>query len=310
MRRGRLIGATLLGLAFLIAFAASASAAAPPAPEEPTPPPGFTLRGSHGFSISVSAYPASEFSAHAGITLTARRGKEFASYTAPAVVTADSIRARLGGLGRVDLVLHRSGREETTHIPCSKRRETFEAGTYEGVVEFNGEGGYTEARATRVAAVSAWSFFAARFPCGGGGSGQSFGPEEPGARLLGVSFAHGRILKFQINKNRPAGKTIFTASLAERRDGIRIFRELSGVAPAGAFHYGSKVRTATLSPPAPFLGTAHLTRTANAVSPRLRGDLKLAFPGHSVRLAGPGIHVSLEHARLTHGSTVGVKFRQ
>jgi hypothetical protein len=77
--------------------------------------------------------------------------------------------------------------------------------------------------------------------------------------------------------------------------------ELNGVAPAGAFHYDPKVRTATLGPPAPFAGTAHLTRSRNSVSPLLGGDLKLTFPGHTVRLAGPGVHVSLEHARLTHG---------
>jgi hypothetical protein len=225
------------------------------------------------------------------------------------MVSPDSIRARIGDLGRVNLVLHPSGREETEHIPCLHRPETFEAATFEGVFEFDGEGGFTQARATHLTAVPSLSLFAGRLPCGGGGSGQSFGPEEPGARLLGVTFAHGRTVKFQINKNRPAGETIFTASLAERRGGIKIYRELSGVAPTGAFHYDPKVRTATLSPPAPFIGTAHLTRTRNAVSPLLRGDLKLAFPGHTVRLAGPDVHVSLEHARLTHGSTVGVKFR-
>jgi hypothetical protein len=113
-------------------------------------------------------------------------------------------------------------------------------------------------------------------------------------------------VKFQINKNRPGGKTIFKASLAERRDGIKIFRELSGVAPAGAFRYDPKVRTATLNPPAPFAGTARLTRGKNSVSPLLTGDLKLAFPGHTVRLAGPDVHVSLEHARLTHGDSASI----
>ncbi len=66
--------------------------------------------------------------------------------------------------------------------------------------------------------------FSRRIGCHGGSSGESFGSREPGARLLGVSYANGQTLKFQINKNRPGGKTIFTASLAERRGGIKIFR--------------------------------------------------------------------------------------
>jgi hypothetical protein len=225
-------------------------------------------------------------------------------------VTADSIRARLGSLGRVDMVLNRSGEDKTVNPHCIHHPESFETGTYEGVFEFNGEGGFTDARTTRVAAVPSLSVFSRPIGCNGASSGESFGPGLPGARIRGVSYADGRTVKFQINKNRPGGKTIFTASLAERRGGIKIFRELNGVAPAGAFRYDPKVRTATLSPPAPFAGTAHLTRGKDSLSPLIGGDLKLTFPGHTVRLAGPGVHVSLEHARITHGDggniTVGI----
>jgi hypothetical protein len=295
------IGPVLLGVACTFLLAGTASAAAPQPAEAPSPPGGFRLQGSHGFSISVAAYSEVDGSGHGEIIVTASRAHEFASYSAPAQVTTDLIRARLGTLGRVDMVLNRSGREETVNPPCFHHPERFETGTYEGVFEFNGEGGYSDARATRAAAVPSLAVYSRRIGCNGGSSGESFGPGEPGARLLGVSYANGRTVKFQINKNRPTAKAIFIASLAERRGGIKIFRELNGVAPAGAFHYDPKVRTATLSPPAPFTGTAHLTRSRNSVSPLLGGDLALTFPGHTVRLAGPGVHVSLEHARLTHG---------
>jgi hypothetical protein len=295
------IGAVLLGLAWAIILAGTAAAAAPQAAEGPIPPGGFRLQGSHGFSISVAAYIEENGSGHGEVIVTASRPHEFVSYSAPAQVTTDSIRARLGNLGRVDMVLNRSGRDKTVNPPCTHHPESFETGTYEGVFEFNGEGGFTHARATQVPGVPSLDVFSRPIGCHGGSSGESFGPGEPGARLLGVSYANGRTVKFQINKNRPGGKTIFTASVAERRGGIRIFREISGVAPAGAFHYDPKVRTATLSPPSPFAGTAHLTRRKNSVSPLLGGDLKLTFPGHTVRLTGPEVHVSLEHARLTHG---------
>jgi hypothetical protein len=310
VRRSPVIDAVLLGLACVILLAGTASAASPQVTEGPNPPGGFRLQGSHGFSISVAAYSELNGSGHGEIIVTASRAHEFASYSAPAQVTTDSIHARLGTLGRVDMVLNRSGREETVNPPCFHHPESFETGTYEGVFEFNGEGGYTDARATRAAGVPSLAVFSRRIGCNGGSSGESFGPGLPGARLRGASYANGRTVKFQINKNRPTAKTIFTASLAERRGGIKIFRELIGVAPADAFRYDPQVRTATLSPPAPFAGTAHLTRSRNSVSPLLGGDLKLTFPGHTVRLTGPGVHVSLEHARLTHGDggniTVGI----
>jgi hypothetical protein len=304
------IGAVLLGLACVIVLAGTAFAAAPQAAEGPIPPGGFRLQGSHGFLISVAAYTEENGSGHGEVIVTASRPHEFASYSAPARVTTDSIRARLGSLGRIDMVLNRSGRDETVNPHCIHHPESFETGTYEGTFEFNGEGGFTQARATRVAAVPSLDVFSRPIGCNGGSSGESFGPGEPGARLRGVSYANGRTLKFQINKNRLGGKTIFTASLAERRGGIKVFREITGVAPAGAFHYDPKVRTATLGPPAPFAGTAHLTRSKNSLSPLISGDLKLTFPGHTVRLTGPEVHVGFEHARLTHGDgsniTVGI----
>ncbi|HJZ37660.1 MAG TPA: hypothetical protein VJ204_15430 [Solirubrobacterales bacterium] len=310
MRRSPAIGAVLLGLTCVALLAGTASAATPKAAEGPYPPGGFRLRGSHGFSISVAAYTEEEGSGHGEITVTASRPHEFASYTAPARVTADSIRARLGSLGRVDMVLNRSGLDKTVTPHCFRHPESFETGAYEGVFEFNGEGGFTDARATRVAAVPTLEVFSRPIDCNGGGSGEEFGPGLPGARIRAVSYADGRTVKFQMNKNRPGGKTIFTASLAERRGGIKIFRELNGVAPAGAFRYDPKVRTATLGPPAPFAGTAHLTRGRDSLSPFIRGNLKLTFPGHTVGLTGPSVHVSLEHARVTHGDrgniTVGI----
>jgi hypothetical protein len=292
--RTALIALTCLGL-----LAAPAQATSPPEVEGLDPPVGFKLQGSHGYSIAGEAF-IEQGLPHAFLTLTVRRGSELSSYRAPAQVTADSIHADLGSLGRVDLVLRRSGLEKALKVPCFSHRETYEPGTWEGVIEFDGEGGYTRARATRTAALPYLALLGGSRVCGQS-SGESRSPNLPGARLAGVSYAEGRALKFQVNKNRPGGKTLYSASLAERRDGIRIFRELSGVAPAGAFRYGPLLRTATLNPPAPFSGTAQLTRARNSVSPLIAGNLTLAFPGHRVGLDGPEVHVSLVHARLRKG---------
>lgn len=295
MLQRRIIRVLALGLA-CAGLVASPASAAVPLPAEEGPPLGFALKGTHGYVISGSAY-VDPITGRQGIGITVSRGKESVSYSAPATVTPDSVRADLGSLGRVDLDFHQSVQKRTVGLRCLHRKETYEAGTFEGIVEFDGERGFTRARATKVAGQPTLALNAGRF-CARHGTGEARGANEPGARLAGISYAHGRVLKFQVNKNRPGGVTLFSATLKERHDGIQIFRELSGVAPAGALRYGEHLRTATLSPPAPFAGSATLTRTPNSLSPHFSGDLTAAFPGRSVRLAGPGVHVSLVHAFL------------
>jgi hypothetical protein len=208
-------------------------------------------------------------------------------------VTATTIQADLGSFGRIDLVLRGSGRERTIPIRCSHgQKYPYETGVWEGVVEFRGEGGYAHGRATRLPVLPYITSY-----CGGGsGRGESAGPGETGARLRGKSFAHGRILTFQVNKNHARGKALFDAELKERRGGVRIYRFASGWLPASAFRYDPDLRNATLSPPPPFSGSADLSRARNSVSPLWSGDLAIEFPGRRVPLAGRGTHVSLKHA--------------
>lgn len=300
MSRGRLIGGVLVALS-CVALCAGAASAVQPQAQEVSPLVGFELSGTHGYTITASFY----FDPDLGrgfVGLTAGRGKESVSYRAPARVTEDSVHADLGRLGRVDLVLHKSGEVKTVTPKCVHHRETYEAGTYEGIFEFNGEGGFTRARATQAEGLPALALLAGGPLCGGESYGESSGPSQPGARLRGLSYAGGRNLKFQFNKNRPGGKTLFSASLNERRDGIRIYRQAGGTIAAGAFHYDPKLHSATLDPPSPFSGSARISRDPNSVSPHVTGDLRLAFPGRTVQLTGPGIHVSLAHAKRTTGN--------
>jgi hypothetical protein len=303
VRLGRFSAALLGALICASLLAATASAVRP---LEITEPPSFELQGSNGYTIDVSAATPGPTGfglnpRHGRIYLSAGRGNDVVFYSAPAKVTATSIHADLGMLGRVDLALHKSGLEKTVRIKCFRHSETYEPATWEGSIDFDGEGGYTRARATQAEALPGLLLLTHGQACGGGGSGESRGPGEPGARLAGVSYADGRTLKFQLNKNRPGGKTIFSASLRERRDGIRISKEIGGVAPTSAFSFDPLLRTATLHPPAPFSGVAILKRPPTAASPLLSGGLKLTFPGRTVSLTGAEVHVSLVHAKLTHG---------
>jgi hypothetical protein len=263
---------------------------------------GFKLHGSNGYAISVVAYSGG-IGEKGAIEFTASRHNESASYRAPASVTADAIQADLGSIAKVKVIRRPSGRERTVHPKCLGGAQTYEPGTYEGVIEFNGEEGYTRAKENRVAQLPAWLVFSNQGPCGGG-YGEASGPGEPGARLRGISFAGGRGLFFQVNKNGPRTRTVFTASLKERLDGIRIDRTLGGEAPASAFRFGQHLRTATLSPPAPFSGSASLSLSRNSFSPIWTGDLALDFPGRAaISLAGGDVHVSLVHARFNRSNS-------
>lgn len=270
----------------------------------------FRLEGSNGYSIEVNAY--SDPSREEGkIFFSATRKGAAAFYAAPARMTATTISADLGSLGKVDLHLDPSGEKRTIRIKCGKGDTfTYEPGVYEGVLEFNGEESYTTVRETQLPLRPQLTSF-----CGGfRGYGESSGPDIPGARLRGVSYAHGRTLSFQVNKNRPGAPAVYEASLRERHDGITAHRELWGVASASAFRFRSDLKTATLSPSAPFSGSASLSRSRNSVSPIWTGNLTLDFPGHSdVPLAGPSVHVSLVHARFSCGSggsvTIGTRPR-
>jgi hypothetical protein len=257
---------------------------------------GFELQGTNGYSIGVGGFSErldGKGNVYVGV---ARQGryKSGAFYVAPAVVSEDFFKADLGPFGRVDLALHPSGHTRKIHVRCSKQSYPFESGTYDGVVEFKGEQGYTRASATQIPFQPPVTSF-----CGGGsGKGESRGPGLPGARLQGLSFSHGQRLSFQVNKNHPRrGQIPFSAELSERQEGIRIHRSVEGFAPAASFHFDPDLHSAELSLPSPFSGSATLRRRANAVTPRWTGDLSIDFVGHpAVRLAGPGVYVSLTHA--------------
>jgi hypothetical protein len=188
--------------------------------------------------------------------------------------------------------------------PCGGPKETYEPGIYRGAFEFKGEEGFTSVSATEASLDPLPSFLAGG--CGGSGSGEARGPGIPGAGLKGLSFAHDRILTFQVNKNNQHARVVYAASLREQRDGIRISRTIEGTAGPGAFSFDRDLKHATLSPPEPFSGSATLRRDPDSLLPDWQGNLKLVFPGHTIPLADPGVHVGITHARLTRSDDSNV----
>lgn len=271
MGRRQIICLGLIGL-FCVVFPATAAIARSTTVAIADPEAvegGFRLHGSHGYLISVSAYSAGADRGGTIEFVVTGRGTR-ATYRAPASVTADTISADLGRLGRVEVLRIPSGHQETVHPRCFGESVTYERASYEGLIEFDGEHGYTRARVNRVAQIPAFLVFLAGSSCAGG-SGEAIDSQEPGARLRGISFSHGRILSFQVNKNSPKGRMRFTASLRERRGQIWIHRELSGVEPPGAFSFDPHLQTATMSPRAPFRVRLHSAAAKPRSHPSGRG---------------------------------------
>jgi hypothetical protein len=299
------LGLTSLALSGILGSVARSEKAAAETQEPNVVEAGFRLHGSHGYSISVSAYSVRtdgrgtiEFFVH-------DRGASV-SYRAPAVVTDDILQADLPGIARVDLARRPSGLQRKVRPKCVGTALTYEPATYEGTIRFEGEQGYTHAHADRVAFLPFWLVFATHAVCSSG-YGEATGPGEPGARLRGVSFAHGRRLLFQVNKNGRHSPVFFTASLRERRNGVLIDREMNGKSGSAAFRFAPSLHTAILSPPDPFSGSASATRTPNSVLPSWTGDLTLDFPGRrNVPISGPDVHVSLVHAHFTRSDDSNV----
>lgn len=294
------LGLTLCTCLAILGFAAPASAA-----ETPFPPglaereliaytAAFRLQGTNGYEIEFGAFSDRlDGRGDVYVLVTGRNGRRGAAYyTAPGIVSESFVKADLGPFGKVDLAIHPSGRLRKIHVKCSRQSYPFEPVTYDGIVEFEGEDGYTRASATQAKLLPFTSFCGAR-----GGYGESWGSEARGARVSGVSFDHGRKITFQVNKNQPRGKVKYSAEIRERRQGVSIHRAVEGFAGAGAFLYAKDLSTASLDPPFPFSGSASLARNPDSVFPTWRGDLTVDFPGRpGVRLAGPGVHASIVHA--------------
>ncbi|MGC1164535.1 MAG: hypothetical protein WA862_00360 [Solirubrobacterales bacterium] len=251
----------------------------------------FKVDASNGYSIL--AYAGNERADGRGEIVLFVGGKSAGvTYQAPALLTATSVEADLGSLGEVSLDVIPSGKKKRLRSSCGGEPETatYEPQRYRGTFEFHGEEKYTEAVTS---APREYTRFFFRLLCGGVISGETGGPDSPGARLRLHSRTGPIGLDLQANKNRPGARTRFEVDLHEKRDGIAISRHALLRAGADAFDYDPLLRSATLTPPAPFAGRASFRRAA-AVANRWTGNLTVDLPGRSdVPLTGAAVGATL-----------------
>ena len=279
---------TVFALAVAGAFASSAVAAVEPAPGA------LRLQGSNGYTVAVTAYPAKLGSASQMVLVASRKGSS-AAYVAPAKITPTSFEADFGSLGRVAVAYRPVGGVEEFVGMCGED-VFFQAGFYEGVIEFHGEGGFTDVSTTWARGRPT------AFPCGGtlytGGTGID------GAVLTAISFRRERQFFFEAHRNSPSSPAVFNARLYEANGDVAIVRSVRAKAAPGALTYGSQATApVVVRPPRPFSGSA-VFRPVGRRHFRWRGDLAADFPGmpafnltHAVSWAGFDRHTRVIELR-------------
>ena len=255
----------------------------------------FKVQASNGFEIL--AFAANERAdGRGGIAMIVSRGGENATYTAPARLTASTLRADLGPLGKIDLDVSPSGREKRVQANCGGEAEAFEYEPlrYTGTFEFHGEEGYSDAATANPREFDRFLYLIACPAAGGGGEGIGFG--FPGARLKLYERDGDFRLDLQVHKNRPGKPTHFEVEAHEVRGKIRISRSTDVWLGPNAFRFDRALDAATLDPPAPFAGEGRFTRGPSRKG-IWDGDLTVDLPGRSdVPLTGTGTWATLVHA--------------
>jgi hypothetical protein len=255
------------------------------APKGPLLIPGaFRLPASNGYTLDVVGIPPYANRPGTLLIYALSNGRGVA-YTAPATVTETSIQADLGELGEISVTFHRSGRAATA--PCDERTIRFDSGSYEGIIDFHGEEGYTAVEATTApGSIDFW------LPALCGDSFlEGFSGRRPGAALHVRNPALGP--EMSVRKRRPGAAAQIAAWVSEYSNGISIRRFISLRMPGEGFTYDRRLRVASVRPPLPFAGSAEFDLRKKA-GKRWSGDLTVDLPGKAgVPLTGTSLRATL-----------------
>jgi hypothetical protein len=244
----------------------------------------FTINGTQGFRITVERTSRR-------VELVASKGNSSATYIVHAPATPDAdIHARFPGVGLVSTHFDPSGSTSRTPAICGGRPSIRQNGVFRGTIKFRGERAFT-----RIDADSAHGYFfrEPKESCKGKShSGQS---SKPVYTLVARTKVSGGLLAFVASKSPPdsefAGFTSYFAIELKHRHGMRSSRVAVASSRSGTgfamFGPANRPEAATISPPAPFSGTASFSSTSDTDA-EWTGDLAVELPGAgTVRLASP-----------------------
>jgi hypothetical protein len=273
------LAAILLAAALALAPAAGSAPSSAPAPSEFSAE--FKLHA-EGFAVRLQSQIG-----EGTVVLSLVRGPYVAAYETPATITATSLAAKFGRLGELDLKFRPA--------PASGRGGTLgREGVFEGTIAFTGEGGYVHIDAERVRG----SVEALGAPSRSSGSGATPPPTRAAlaaSREEGVTLGAstrtgpgaGHYLLVRGERDGNVVRTLVSAGIAERREGMVAVRGAQITAGRKAFAWDLAAGRATVDPPAPFAGSAVFRRRSHG-RPLWSGSLRVPILGRSrpLRLAG------------------------
>jgi hypothetical protein len=247
----------------------------------------LSLKGSNGYRIYVEKRGRQ-------IALLAAGKQSVAVYSPHAEVPEGSeIKARFPGVGRVSMRFHPQGPPRRTPpepFPgCRGGEKVEQAGHFVGTIRFRGERGYTSVRATRAkGAIETWT----KEVCKRSPSEDDDSEPLADRTELWVKWESGkRGVGFDASVlGDPFDSITFGASVVERSRKMTIFRHTFAEGKKGSLVIGDTrpyPLSATVTPPAPFSGSAEYKRTPDG-DRTWTGSLAVTLPGLGrVPLTGP-----------------------
>lgn len=252
------------------------------------------VRGSNGYAISLSGEGGF-------VSLTVKGHHAAIEYFAKGAAGKGRIKTRFGSLGRVALRFHPRGKAHLRREPesgCRGGDSLVQPGVFVGKLDFEGEQGYTAIRASRIKGTVTHT---KRQVCKNGGSEEEGGEEEGLFSSIDLTFLNATddengssFNAFKIeSKSKPGRSAIsFNATVAESFPGFLVSRSIQITAKdSNAFSVVTshgRLDEATVTPPAPFSGSATYRRSVAKNSETWVGSLAGDFPGlGTVGLAGP-----------------------
>jgi hypothetical protein len=263
--------------------------------------PRLQFMGTNGYRVLVSARASTVTIGVTHRSSTPHSGSS-TTYVARGTAGPNGIHANFRQFGKVDIRFH-SAAEAVRGLPPDCVGGTTGAATvpgyFTGTVDFEGQHGYTVARASRIKGEVVLPP-TEQCPLVAGGTNPLV--EDPSAELPPAKM---RMTLSALNKAgtggllfvaRRAGKTGFYAERFGTIGRIGLLSYDYALGPRSTFTSDPQVSFGTVHPPKPFVGSATLQRGAHGKR-TWTGDLEATFPGgETVPLTGTEFHTTLSRS--------------
>jgi hypothetical protein len=244
------------------------------------------LTGTHGYRITI-------FASSGDLIVTARKGTASVNYfLLKGGLEGDRIHSRLPGVGRVFLEFHERHPHHRPTDSCRGPASQTLTGVFVGTVKIEGERGYTEAVSHHVRGEIIQE---GQDECRRRASARA---SSSGSRLLSASTSRGKghlsFFAFNFPSTQLHSDLVFGASLLRVRGKMVIASTQNALGEKpDALQIAAPPRFASVTPPAPFTGSASFQQEAEDQF-SWTGDLAVELPGvGEVSLAGPEFETSV-----------------